>query len=442
MTGNPGSSGASGTAGTTGAPIGTVTCLFTDIEGSTRLEIELGTGPYRDIRERHRELVRAAFTAHGGYEQSTEGDSFFVIFRGATDAVMAAADAQRAMAAEPWPDGVVVRVRMGLHTGDIEATGADVIGYAINRTARIAAVAHGGQVLLSDQTRSLVAGSLPDGITLRDLGEHRLKDLRAPERHRPARHRGRAGRLPAAAVAGRPAEQPADPAHDVRRPRQGARRGRGAAGRDPAAEPDRTRRHRQDPALAAGRGGRSRRIPGRDLVRGARTGPRPDPGGRHDRAGARRGGQPQPPGRGHACRPHRGAADAAGPGQLRAGRGGGIDRRGPPPALPDIWRAWSRPASRCGCRANRSTRCRASPPRPTRAGCPRSTGSTSLAPCASSISTRSTSSKRSGCSSRAHPRSSPGSRSRTRTPRPSPGSPPDCTACPSPSSWRPRGSSS
>ena len=182
MTGTPGSSGASGASGTTGAPIGTVTCLFTDIEGSTRLEIELGTGPYRDIRERHRELVRAAFNAHGGYEQGTEGDSFFVIFRGATDAVMAAADAQRAMAAEPWPDGVVVRVRMGLHTGDIEATGADVIGYAINRTARIAAVAHGGQVLLSDQTRSLVAGSLPDGITLRDLGEHRLKDLRAPER--------------------------------------------------------------------------------------------------------------------------------------------------------------------------------------------------------------------------------------------------------------------
>ena len=179
MTGTP---GASGSSGASGAPIGTVTCLFTDIEGSTRLEIELGTGPYRDIRERHRELLRAAFEAHGGHEQGTEGDSFFVIFRGAFDAIRAAAAAQRAITAEPWPDGVAVRVRMGLHTGDIEATGADVIGYAINRTARIAAVAHGGQVLLSDQTRVLVAGSLPDGITLRDLGEHRLKDLRAPER--------------------------------------------------------------------------------------------------------------------------------------------------------------------------------------------------------------------------------------------------------------------
>jgi len=167
-------------SGASGPPIGTVTCLFSDIEGSTRLEIELGTGPYRDIRERHRELLRVAFAAHDGYEQGTEGDSFFVIFRSATEAITAAAEAQRALATEPWPDGVEVRVRMGLHTGDIESTGVDVIGYAINRTARIAAVAHGGQVLVSDATRALVAGTLPDGIGLRDLGEHRLKDLRAP----------------------------------------------------------------------------------------------------------------------------------------------------------------------------------------------------------------------------------------------------------------------
>ncbi len=172
----------SGTPGESSPPIGTVTCLFSDIEGSTRLEIELGTGPYRDILERHRELLRAAFAAHGGHEQGTEGDSFFVIFRGATEAVSAAADAQRAIAGESWPDGLDLRVRMGLHTGDIESAGADVIGYAINRTARIAAVAHGGQVLLSDATRALVDRTLPSGISLRDLGEHRLKDLRAPER--------------------------------------------------------------------------------------------------------------------------------------------------------------------------------------------------------------------------------------------------------------------
>ena len=105
-----------------------------------------------------------------------------MIFRGAIEAATAAADAQRAVAAEPWPDGATIRVRMGLHTGEIESSGSDVIGYAINRTARIAAVAHGGQVLLCDATRAVVAGELPDGVSLRDLGEHRLKDLRAPER--------------------------------------------------------------------------------------------------------------------------------------------------------------------------------------------------------------------------------------------------------------------
>jgi len=163
-------------------PIGTVTCLFSDIEGSTRLELDLGTGPYRDVLERHRVLLRAAFVAHDGHEQGTEGDSFFVIFRRASDAVTAAAEGQRALSAEPWPGDLTVLVRMGLHTGELESTADGVIGYAINRTARIAAVAHGGQVLLSDTTRSLIAGELPPGVTIRELGEHRLKDLRAPER--------------------------------------------------------------------------------------------------------------------------------------------------------------------------------------------------------------------------------------------------------------------
>ncbi|MGK2852412.1 MAG: adenylate/guanylate cyclase domain-containing protein, partial [Candidatus Limnocylindrales bacterium] len=165
-----------------GPPTGVVTCLFTDIEGSTRLLLDLGTGPYRDVLERHQALLRSAFSAHGGAEQGTEGDSFFVIFRRAADAVAGAADAQRAIAAEPWPDGLTIRVRMGLHTGELEATGDGVIGYAINRAARIAAAAHGGQVIVSDATRSLVSDDLPAGIGLRDLGEHRLKDLRAPER--------------------------------------------------------------------------------------------------------------------------------------------------------------------------------------------------------------------------------------------------------------------
>jgi predicted ATPase/class 3 adenylate cyclase len=165
-----------------GPPSGTVTCLFSDIEGSTRLELALGTGPYRELRERHRELLRAAFGAHDGYEQSTEGDSFFVIFRRPLDAIAAAVDGERAIESETWPDGLEVHVRIGIHTGEIESVGSDVIGYDINRTARIAAVAHGGQILVSDTTRSLIADALPADVTLRDLGSHRLKDLRAPER--------------------------------------------------------------------------------------------------------------------------------------------------------------------------------------------------------------------------------------------------------------------
>ena len=105
-----------------------------------------------------------------------------MIFARAGDAVRGAVAAQRALVAEPWPGDAPVRVRMGLHTGEVERAGTDVIGYAINRTARIAAAAHGGQVLLSDTTRALVADALPDGVTLRDVGEHRLRDLRAPER--------------------------------------------------------------------------------------------------------------------------------------------------------------------------------------------------------------------------------------------------------------------
>jgi class 3 adenylate cyclase len=157
-----------------GPPTGTVTCLFSDIEGSTRIELAIGTGPYRDLRERHRALLRDAFRTYDGYEQSTEGDSFFVLFRRAIDAVSAAVAAQRAVSDETWPDGVDVRVRMGLHTGEVESSGGDVIGYDINRTARIAAIAHGGQVLVSDATRALVAEALPAGVGLRDLGRHRL----------------------------------------------------------------------------------------------------------------------------------------------------------------------------------------------------------------------------------------------------------------------------
>ena len=159
----------------------TVTFLFTDIEGSTRLELELGTARYAALRERHRELLRAAFSAHGGEERSTEGDSFFVLFDSARSAIRAAIDGQRALAAEPWPDGVAVKVRMGMHSGEALIEFGDVAGYDVNRAARIAGTAWGGQIVVSDAVRAL-AGGAGEAFELRGLGEHRLKDLLAPER--------------------------------------------------------------------------------------------------------------------------------------------------------------------------------------------------------------------------------------------------------------------
>ena len=166
-------------------PGGTVTFLFTDIEGSTQLEQRLGTERYAGILERHRVLLRSAWVANGGVEQGTAGDSFFVTFGRATAALAAAIAGQRALRDEAWQDGVEVRVRMGLHTGESERVGAaggggGMVGIDINQAARIAAVAHGGQILMSESTRGLLTAHLPAGVTLRDLGAFRLKDLLAP----------------------------------------------------------------------------------------------------------------------------------------------------------------------------------------------------------------------------------------------------------------------
>ncbi len=160
---------------------GTVTFLFTDIEGSTRLEQQVGTVRYGGLRERHREILREVFVAHDGIEQGTEGDSFFVVFASARAAVAAAVAAQRRLAAEPWPDDDAVRVRIGIHSGEAELAGGSLVGLDINRAARIAAVGHGGQILVSDATRALVEAYLPADVRLRDLGAFRLKDLLGPE---------------------------------------------------------------------------------------------------------------------------------------------------------------------------------------------------------------------------------------------------------------------
>ncbi len=161
-------------------PVGTVTFLFTDIEGSTRLVQELGSR-FREVLEAHHGILRRAISAQRGVEVSTEGDAFFAVFPSATDAVRAAIAAQRELEATSWPNGVEIRVRMGLHTGTGELGGDNYVGVDVHRAARIAAAGHGGQVLLSESTRALVERALPEAVDLRDLGQHRLKDIRAAE---------------------------------------------------------------------------------------------------------------------------------------------------------------------------------------------------------------------------------------------------------------------
>ena len=161
-------------------PSGTVTFLFTDIEGSTRLLTRL-RGRYAEVLGEHQRLLRAAFDEHDGREVHTEGDAFFVAFARASDAIATVVSAQRALASQPWPEGVEVRVRMGVHTGEAEVRQDDYVGLDVHRAARICAAGHGGQMLISSSTRALVADELPSGVALRDLGEHRLKDLDHPE---------------------------------------------------------------------------------------------------------------------------------------------------------------------------------------------------------------------------------------------------------------------
>jgi WD40 repeat protein/class 3 adenylate cyclase len=163
-----------------GLPSGTVTFLFTDIEGSTRLLRRLGER-YADVVGHHDRVVRAACAGHGGREVNTQGDAFFVAFPRAGDAVAAAVQVQRALTEERWPEGAGVRVRMGLHTGEPVVGPTDYIGLAVHRAARICALGHGGQILVSSATRELLEDDLRAGISFRDLGERRLKDFDRPE---------------------------------------------------------------------------------------------------------------------------------------------------------------------------------------------------------------------------------------------------------------------
>ncbi len=164
-----------------GVPGGTVTFLFSDIEGSTELLKRL-RDQYAALLADHRRILRAAVERWGGREVDTQGDAFFFSFPRATDALAAAVAAQRALASHHWPEGVEVRVRMGLHTGEPLVGEEGYVGMDVHRAARIAHAGHGGQVLLSETTTPLVQDQLPEGVEIIDLGRHRLKDMRRPER--------------------------------------------------------------------------------------------------------------------------------------------------------------------------------------------------------------------------------------------------------------------
>jgi class 3 adenylate cyclase len=162
-------------------PGGTVTFVFTDIEGSTELLKRLGDD-YRDVLTAHRRIVRDAFKACDGIEMDTQGDAFFYVFQRAGDAVLAAVETQRAHAAHTWPGEEAVRVRIGLHTGEPAVHEEGYVGLDVVRAARICTEGRGGQILLSETTRALVGAGFPEGVAVFPLGQRHLRGLDEPER--------------------------------------------------------------------------------------------------------------------------------------------------------------------------------------------------------------------------------------------------------------------
>jgi class 3 adenylate cyclase len=162
-------------------PAGTVTFVFSDVEGSTELLKRLGDA-YATLIADHRRIVRETFEQHGGVEIDAQGDAFFFAFARARDAAAAAVEAQRRHEQHAWPNGERVRVRMGLHTGEPAVGAEGYLGLDVVRAARIAAAGQGGHVLLSETTRALLGSALPDGVSVHPMGERRLKDIDEPER--------------------------------------------------------------------------------------------------------------------------------------------------------------------------------------------------------------------------------------------------------------------
>ena len=337
----------------------TLTFLFTDIEGSTQLEQRLGVARYASVRERHRALLRAAFGAAGGAEQGTEGDSFFVTFPGARDAVTAAAAAQRALASEPWPDDARVAVRMGIHSGEASLVGGSLVGIDINRAARIAAAGHGGQVVVSAVTRALAGESPGAGLSWLDLGVHSLKDLPTPERLAQLVVTGLPSEFPRLRGTVGAGDLPGSPTTFVGRAREveelsvllGANRlltltGPGGTGKTRLAleVARRCEAWFPDGAWWVPLEADHRARPGRRRPSPSACG---SPIGGLRPGGAARGA---PRGPRHAARPRQlRAADGRGAPGVAATGGGAADSR-----------SWSRAARRCGSPASRSTRCRRS----------------------------------------------------------------------------------
>ncbi len=192
-------------------PGGTVTFLFSDIEGSTRLLQALGDD-YSQVVDDHRRIMRERMGEHGATEIDTQGDAFFFSFQRAKDAAAAAVAAQRALAAHEWPRGSDVRVRMGLHTGEPQVGEHGYLGIDVVRAARICSAGNGGQILLSETTRALLGNTLPEGASVHDLGEQNLKDIQQerifqlaldeqPADKRPLKTAGKSGDSRADAIA-------------------------------------------------------------------------------------------------------------------------------------------------------------------------------------------------------------------------------------------------
>ena len=204
-------------------PIGTVTFVFTDVQGSTRLWEEFPDA-MQSALARHDEILGGAVERHHGFVISRMGDGMAAVFASAPDALRAALETQEQLAAEPWDATGPLRARMGLHTADgqMRAPG-EYVNAPLNRCARLMAVGHGEQVLLSESVATLVRDDLPSGVALVDLGEHRLRDLASPMHVYQVVHPHGPAEFPPLRSLDARARQPAPPTHDVHRPR---RRGR------------------------------------------------------------------------------------------------------------------------------------------------------------------------------------------------------------------------